>query len=75
MTLKTKWIAFGDVLGRIFSVVILFIMYFLVIGPVALGGRIFRHDALGLRKKKGAKTYWHKYEEREATIENLQKQW
>lgn len=75
LKLLNGWKAFGNLLGRIVSTIILFILYFLVIGPIAIIAYIFRRDFLFLKANRRLKTYWNPYTEKEPTIENLIKQW
>lgn len=50
------WIKLGDFLGSIMAVVILTIIYWLVVGPIAILAKIVRADFLRLRGDK--KSYW-----------------
>ncbi len=50
------WMAFGLLLGRIISPIVLGAMFFLLITPVAMVTRAFGRDAL--RLKRGASSYW-----------------
>lgn len=56
-TANRWWFALGMFLGRVVSPVVLAAMYFLLITPVALVGRMAGRDALRL-KKNAAKSYW-----------------
>lgn len=48
----TLWFKLGELLSRITSIVILFILYFLVVTPVGWLRRIMRKDALCIHKFK-----------------------
>lgn len=45
------WIRFGNFLGDIMAVVVLTIVYWLVVGPLAVLSWLFRADFLALRQK------------------------
>lgn len=49
---------FGMLLGKIVSPIVLGVMFFLMITPIALLMRIKGRDVLGLRRKKNVSTYW-----------------
>lgn len=51
------WHQLGLLLGRIVSPLVLGIIFFGLITPVALGMRLFRRDALRLRRKP-CESYW-----------------
>ena len=55
--LNKAWFLLGLTLGRIFNPIILGIIFFAVITPVALLMRIFGRDELNLRASKG-QTNW-----------------
>ena len=55
--LNRAWYQLGLFLGRIVSPIVLGILFFLLITPVALVIRIAGRDALRLRRKK-VDTYW-----------------
>jgi hypothetical protein len=52
------WFRFGLLLGKLTSPIVLGLIYFIVITPVAIGMRLFRRDALRLRLDPTAKSYW-----------------
>ena len=51
------WYSFGLFLNRIISPVILGIIFFCIISPIAIWMRIFKRDELFLKRKKN-KSYW-----------------
>jgi len=53
-TLKSGWMAFALWLGKINTAILLTLVYFLAIGPTALGSLLARRDLLGLRGGEGA---------------------
>mgnify|MGYP001175997157 CR=1 FL=1 len=55
--LNKIWFQFGLLLGRIVSPVIMGIIFFLVVTPIALIMKIIGKDLLNLKFNKG-KTYW-----------------
>ena len=46
------WLKFSEVIGNVMSKVILSIIFFLFLIPLAFVSRIFRKDNLGLKKKE-----------------------
>lgn len=52
-----KWRQLGEILGKVFSPIILGIIFFLIITPIAIIGKLFGRDELAL-KKKSASSYW-----------------
>lgn len=55
--LNRLWFKFGMLLGRIVSPIVLGLIFFLLITPVAMLGRAFGRDELKLRKRV-ADSYW-----------------
>jgi hypothetical protein len=55
--LNKLWFAFGLLLGKVVSPVVLGILFFIIITPVAIGMRLFGRDAL-LMKKRTVSSYW-----------------
>ena len=56
--LKTIWLNLGHIMGKIFNPVIMMVLYFLVITPVAIVARaVFSYDRLR-KKQKSSQTYW-----------------
>ena len=55
--LNYLWFKFGLLLGKIFSPVIMGIVFFLVVTPTGIVMRLFRKDLLNLKKNK-SKSYW-----------------
>lgn len=49
--LAQAWKTLGDVLHRMTSPLVLAVLYFVVVTPIALVCRMCGHDALGLRKQ------------------------
>lgn len=58
--LERLWMKLGEALGRVMQPLVLGLIYFVLITPVALGGRLLGRDALRMRaKRRGASsTYW-----------------
>ena len=56
--LNRAWMAFGLLLSRIINPIVLGILFFLVITPVALVTRLFGRDTLKLKLEPEAKSYW-----------------
>ena len=56
--LKTIWLNLGYFMGKICNPLIMFVLYFLFITPVALIARaVFGHDPLG-KKRKSDRSFW-----------------
>jgi hypothetical protein len=55
--LNKMWFALGLLLGKVVSPVVLGILFFVVITPVAIVTRLFGRDAL-LLKKRAVSSYW-----------------
>ena len=55
--LNKVWIKFGEFLGKFISPIVMGIIYFLVITPIALILRIFKKDLLKLKLTKD-RSYW-----------------
>ena len=56
--LNKLWFKFGILLGRIVSPVIMGLIFFLVVTPIALIMRIIGKDLLNLKFNKKDKSYW-----------------
>jgi hypothetical protein len=57
LPLNKLWFGLGILLGKIISPIVLGIMFFILITPVALATRAFGRDELKL-KKRNLNTYW-----------------
>ena len=55
--LNKLWFKFGLLLGKIISPIIMGIIYFLIVTPIAIIMRLFKKDLLNLKFKKN-NTYW-----------------
>ena len=55
--LNKLWFKFGLLLGKIISPIIMGIIFFLVVTPIAIIMRLFKKDLLNLKFKKN-NTYW-----------------
>lgn len=51
------WVKLGDLMGKIVSPMVLSVIFFVLITPVALITRLFGRDELGL-KKTDVSSYW-----------------
>ena len=56
--LNKAWFKFGILLGRIVSPIIMGLIFFLVVTPIALIMRIIGKDLLNLKFNKEDKSYW-----------------
>tara|TARA_B100000963_G_C22569258_1_gene645241 strand:- start:892 stop:1269 length:378 start_codon:yes stop_codon:yes gene_type:complete len=57
---KKGWIKLGEILGKVISPIVMFVIYFFIITPISLLIRVFGKDLLKLKKNKMAKSYWEK---------------
>ena len=55
--LRKAWMAFAHVLATVQNFILLFVVYFLVIGPLALVMRALRRDLLAMRGERHASFY------------------
>ena len=67
--LNKLWFKFGILLGNIISPLVMGIIYFLVVTPMALLLKIINKDVLSLKKKKLG-TYWKNKEKYNSTMRN-----
>lgn len=51
------WFKFGIILGKLVSPLIMYLIFFLVVTPIALFMKLLGKDILNLKKNKN-KTYW-----------------
>ncbi|MBF0328437.1 MAG: hypothetical protein HQL10_04715 [Nitrospirae bacterium] len=71
--ISNAWLKFAEVVGSFNSRIILSLVFFLILTPIALLYRFFKGDFMGLKKRKeGLETCWvtrnHKFEAKD--IEN-----
>ena len=52
------WFALGHALGRIVSPIVLGVIFFVLIAPIALAMRLAGRDALQLKRAAGRASYW-----------------
>lgn len=57
---KIGWIKLGEMLGKVISPAVMFVIFFFIITPISLMIRVFGKDLLKLKKNKSAKSYWEK---------------
>ena len=51
------WMSLGYYFGKVFAPIEMAFIFFLLFAPIAIGMRLFRRDALLIRKNKGD-SYW-----------------
>ncbi len=56
--LNKYWIKLGEILGMIIAPIVMMMVFFLILTPIALLLRLFGKDLLNINKKKTYKTYW-----------------
>ena len=65
------WMTFATILGWIMTRVILTILFYLIVTPIGLIGRIFGAKFLDLSWNNDVKSYWNK---RDKTVSDMEKQ-
>ena len=63
------WFKFGILLGQIISPIVMGIVFFIVVTPIALFMKILNKDVLNL-KKNNKKTYWIEYKNKSSKMKN-----
>ena len=56
--LNRAWTKFGLLLGQVFNPLLLGVVFFLVVTPIAVVMRLWGKDFLHLKSKPGLKSYW-----------------
>ena len=56
--LNKYWIKLGEILGMTIAPIVMMMVFFLILTPIALLLRLFGKDLLNINKKKTYKTYW-----------------
>ena len=67
--LNKFWLKLGLFLGRIFSPIVMGMIFFLLITPIGLIMRVFKKDLLNLRYNK-SKSYWIKKKGSKSLMKN-----
>ena len=63
------WFKFGILLGQIISPIVMGIVFFIVVTPIALVMKILNKDILNLNKNN-KKTYWIEYKNKSSKMKN-----
>lgn len=56
--LNKYWIKLGEILGKIIAPLVMMVIYFAIVTPIALLLKIFRKDILNLKLDDKTDTYW-----------------
>lgn len=67
--LNRLWFKFGILLGNVISPLVMCIIYFAVVTPIALLLKFFNKDILSLKKNKNV-SYWKKKEKYNTNMKN-----
>tara|TARA_A100001234_G_C12353522_1_gene271015 strand:- start:158 stop:538 length:381 start_codon:yes stop_codon:yes gene_type:complete len=67
--LNRLWFKFGILLGNVISPLVMCIIYFAVVTPIALLLKVFNKDILSLKKNKNV-SYWKKKEKYNTNMKN-----
>lgn len=68
------WMVFARTLGKINSVIILTLLFFVVVGPYALVKKTIRMMRTLSRQAAAPQTYWVDKKARPATLEEMKRQ-
>lgn len=68
------WMGLSFVLGWINARLILSVMFYLVLAPIALVMKLFKKDLLGERIEKGGGSYWIKKEKKDFNRADYERQ-
>ena len=68
------WMSLGYYFGKVFAPIEMAFIFFLLFTPIALGMRLFRRDALLIRKNKGD-SYWKLRETPHVSAESFSNQY
>jgi hypothetical protein len=72
--LNRAWMALGALLGRVFSPIVLGVLYFLVFTPVSLIMNLVGRDALRRKRRPRVRTWWIERQPGEITRETFREQ-
>tara|TARA_A100001388_G_C28771322_1_gene504054 strand:- start:2385 stop:2765 length:381 start_codon:yes stop_codon:yes gene_type:complete len=67
--LNKLWFKFGIFLGNIISPIVMGVIYFIVVTPIALILKVFNKDVLNLKKTKNS-SYWINKEKYNSSMKN-----
>ena len=67
--LNKLWFKFGILLGQIISPIVMGVVFFIVVTPIALIMKILNKDVLNLNKNN-KKTYWIEYKNKSSKMKN-----
>tara|TARA_B100001059_G_scaffold231566_1_gene267610 strand:- start:4011 stop:4391 length:381 start_codon:yes stop_codon:yes gene_type:complete len=56
--LNKYWIKLGELLGKIIAPIVMLVIYFVIVTPIALLLKIFKKDILKLKLDKKLNSYW-----------------
>ena len=73
--LYAVWMAIGKAIGWVVSHVIMTVIYYAVITPFGLIGRLFGYDPLRLRTPRDVQTYWVERPQAEFSPEQYETQY
>ena len=68
------WMSLGYYFGKVFAPIEMAFIFFLLFAPIAIGMRLFRRDALLIRKNKGD-SYWKLRETPRISAESFSNQY
>jgi hypothetical protein len=59
LTVRKAWLTAAGYVGKVNTLVLLTVLYFVAVVPIGLIARLFGRDRLGLRRGRNASSYWH----------------
>ena len=68
--LNKYWIKLGELLGKIIAPIVMMIIYFAIVTPIALLLKIFKKDILKLKLDKKVDSYWIQKEKELGPMKN-----
>ena len=72
--LAQAWLVLSHAIGTVVSKLILGVIFFIFLTPLALLYRVFNRDSLGLRRRKGQRTYFTERRQR-FTAKDIEQMW
>ncbi|MBF0273898.1 MAG: hypothetical protein HQK84_01565 [Nitrospinae bacterium] len=72
--IKEKWMAFADILLFVNTRILLFFIYFIIVGPIALMMKIFGQDLLEKKIDLSQETFFKPRKENSFDIERYKRQ-
>ncbi|HVN48843.1 MAG TPA: hypothetical protein VMU30_08505 [Bacteroidota bacterium] len=72
--IKTIWLSFARLLGKVNTMILLSLVYLTFIGMMALIVRLFRKDLLQKKMNPAQRSYWHNNNAGDQTLDRCKYQ-